>query len=216
MRDRLIPLVRFADLLGIVPTYTEPDTTQHEVDRRTRLADRRSPSYPIPGEIKPGTQSVEALQTRNSSDRRNEKGALEIVVVTTGTQNYGLVVGKFHDTEEIVVKPLGSHLKSLEEYAGATILGDGSLALIVDVAGLAGLANLDAAVHATQAHQQAREELQEATGYNQSFVLFHNSPDVPCAVALEAVTRIEQISQNQVETIGGRRTSNTKAVSCPW
>ena len=52
----------------------------------------------------------------------------------------------FHDTEEIVVKPLGCHLKGLEEYAGATILGDGSVALILDVAGLAAKAKLDAVV----------------------------------------------------------------------
>ena len=57
-------------------------------------------------------------------------------MVTTGTQRYGLVVSGFHDSEEIVVKPLGAHLKGLEEYAGATILGDGSVALILDVAGL--------------------------------------------------------------------------------
>jgi two-component system chemotaxis sensor kinase CheA len=206
LRDRLIPLVRFADLLGVVPTYIDTNADQREVDRRSRLADRRSPNFPNVGAIESKAPSAAILPVRNASDRRNESGALEIVVVTTGTQTYGLVVGKFHDTEEIVVKPLGSHLKSLEEYAGATILGDGSVALIVDVAGLAGLANLDAVVRATRAHQQTREELQEAAGANQSFVLFHNSAEALCAVPLEAVTRIEQISQEQVETIGGRRT----------
>ena len=59
--------------------------------------------------------------------------ALEIAVVTTGSLSYGLVVGAFHDTEEIVVKPLGRHLKALREYAGATILGDGRVALILDI-----------------------------------------------------------------------------------
>ena len=76
-------------------------------------------------------------------------------MVTTGTQTYGLVVGSFHDTEEIVVKPLGSHLKGLEEYAGATILGDGSVALILDVAGLAAKANLDAVTRMTRARERA-------------------------------------------------------------
>jgi two-component system chemotaxis sensor kinase CheA len=206
LRERLIPLVRFADLLGVVPTYTDPNASRREIDRRSRLADRRSPSFPNPGELKPEGPSEEVVSARKFSDRRSENGALEIVVVTTGTQTYGLVVGKFHDTEEIVVKPLGSHLKSLEEYAGATILGDGSVALIVDVAGLAGLANLDAVVRATRAHQQAREDLQEVTVTNQSFVLFHNSAELLCAVPLDAVTRIEQIAHKQVETIGGRRT----------
>ena len=68
---------------------------------------------------------------------------------------YGLVVGAFHNTEEIVVKPLGRHLKSLREYAGATILGDGTVALIIDVGGLATKANLAAVSGTARAIKQA-------------------------------------------------------------
>ena len=57
---------------------------------------------------------------------------MEIAVITTGTFRYGLVVESFHNTEEIVVKPLGRDLKESREYAGATILGDGAVALILD------------------------------------------------------------------------------------
>ena len=53
------------------------------------------------------------------------------------------MVQAFHNTEEIVVKPLGHHLKESREYAGATILGDGAVALILDAAGLAAKAELD-------------------------------------------------------------------------
>ena len=61
-----------------------------------------------------------------------------MVLVDTGAFEYGLVVEELHDTVEIVVKPLGRHLKGLHDYAGATILGDGRVAVILDVAGLAG------------------------------------------------------------------------------
>jgi two-component system chemotaxis sensor kinase CheA len=101
------------------------------------------------------------VPARKPGDRRHAGGALEIVVVNTGTQTYGLVVSSFHDTEEIVVKPLGSHLKGLEEYAGATILGDGSVALIVDVAGLGVKAKLDAVARMTRAREQAEAALEE-------------------------------------------------------
>jgi len=175
LRERLIPLVRFDELLGVATG-----------DGSHREADQGHP--------------------RKIAEGRRNEGALEVVVVTTGTQTYGLVVGGFHDTEEIVVKPLGSHLKGLEEYAGATILGDGSVALILDIAGLAGKANLDAVTRMTRARERAKAAVAEEAGEDVSFVLFHNSASVLCGVPLDAVSRIEQISKKQVEMIGGRRT----------
>jgi two-component system chemotaxis sensor kinase CheA len=197
-------------LLGVLSTYDEPNSRkrqgQRELDRRTHLADRRSPSFPVPGELKPETAHPGPVHARKPGDRRQTGGALEIVVVTTGTQTYGLVVDGFHDTEEIVVKPLGSHLKGLEEYAGATILGDGSVALIVDVAGLGVKANLDAVTRMAHAHQAAVHAQDDQFADSHALVLFHNSPDVLCAMPLDAVARIEHIVPRQVETIGGRRT----------
>jgi two-component system chemotaxis sensor kinase CheA len=206
LRDRLIPLVRFADLLEVVPTYLAPQAGQSEVDRRTRLADRRSLRIPAPGEQQPEKPPAKPVPARKPGDRRQIGGALEIVVVTTGSQTYGLVVGSFHDTEEIVVKPLGSHLKGLEEYAGATILGDGSVALIVDIAGLGAKANLDAVAQMTRGREQNLNDLQEQFSDSHSLVLFHNAPNVLCAIPLDTVTRIEHITPQQVEKVGGRRT----------
>jgi two-component system chemotaxis sensor kinase CheA len=214
LRDRLIPLVRFADLLGVVPTYEDPTIGQREVDRRTRLADRRSRHLPAPGE-EPAPVTAEQIHPRKGPDRRHTGGALEIVVVTTGTQTYGLVVGGFHDTEEIVVKPLGSHLKGLEEYAGATILGDGSVALILDVAGLAGKAKLDAFARISRAHERAQETQQDQAADSQQLILFHNPPNVLCAIPLDTVTRIEHILPKQLEMVGGRRTMQYHGGSLP-
>jgi two-component system chemotaxis sensor kinase CheA len=206
LRDRLIPLVRFADLLGVAPTYSDPNSDQCEIDRRSRMADRRSPRLAAEGDGKPAATPPHLEQARKPGDRRHAGGALEIVVVTTGTQTYGLVVGSFHDTEEIVVKPLGSHLKGLEEYAGATILGDGSVALIVDVAGLGAKANLDAIAGTTRATGQSEGADQAEFTDSHALVLFHNGPEELCALPLDTVTRIEHIAPRQVETIGGRRT----------
>jgi two-component system chemotaxis sensor kinase CheA len=206
LRDRLIPLVRFADLLGLVPTYTDPNSDQCEIDRRTRMADRRSPRLPDGGEKAPALPTPKSAFARKPGDRRHTGGALEIVVVTTGSQTYGLVVGGFQDTEEIVVKPLGSHLKGLEEYAGATILGDGSVALILDVAGLAAKAHLDAIAGMSRVNEQNEGASQEQFSDSHSLVLFHNGPEELCALPLDTVTRIEHIAPKQVEMIGGRRT----------
>ena len=61
--------------------------------------------------------------------RRYLDEVLNIVVLRADERAFGLVVDAVHDTEEIVVKPLGKELKTVEGFAGATILGDGRVAL---------------------------------------------------------------------------------------
>jgi two-component system chemotaxis sensor kinase CheA len=143
------------------------------------------------------------------------EGALEVAVVTTGTIAYGLVVGAFHDTEEIVVKPLGRHLKGLQEYAGATILGDGSVALILDVGGLAAKAELAVVAKTVAGAAEGEMATKDQTEETHSLLLFHNAPDELCAIPLEMVLRIERITPGQVETIGGRRTMQYRGSALP-
>jgi len=64
------------------------------------------------------------------------------VVLQADERQFGLVVDEINDTEEIVVKPLGKLFKGLTTFAGATIMGDGRVALILDVMGLAQKANV--------------------------------------------------------------------------
>jgi len=63
--------------------------------------------------------------------------SLTVVVLQADEVRFGLAVADVHDTQEIVVKPLGRQMKGIDMYAGATIMGDGRVALILDVAGLA-------------------------------------------------------------------------------
>jgi two-component system, chemotaxis family, sensor kinase CheA len=146
---------------------------------------------------------------------RAERGskALNIVVVDTGTLEYGLVVSELHDTVEIVVKPMGRHLQGLVEYAGATILGDGQVAVILDVAGLAARAGLSRASARTLDSAQAVVE--DAAGEVRSLLLFQNAPGEDCAVPIELVTRVERVRNAQIENLGGRRTMQYGGVSLP-
>ena len=122
----------------------------------------------------------------------------------------------FHNTEEIVVKPLGHHLKESREYAGATILGDGAVALILDAAGLAAKAELTNVAAAQRAKdQEERSEENETQENNHSLLLFRNSPEEYCAVPLGAVRRIERIKPEQLEMAGGRRTMKYREQSLP-
>ena len=145
---------------------------------------------------------------------RTERGskALNVVLVDTGTFEYGLVVEDLHDTVEIVVKPMGRHLQGLREYAGATILGDGQVAVILDVAGLAQCAGLSRSSASRIAAQTAQED---TTGEIHSLLLFQNAPGEHCAVPIELVTRVERVRAAQVEHLGGRRTMQYGGVSLP-
>jgi two-component system chemotaxis sensor kinase CheA len=74
-----------------------------------------------------------------SADRTGqlaEREAYNIVVVQADDHQFGLVVDEISDTAEIVVKPLGRLLKHVDAFAGATIMGDGRVALILDVGSL--------------------------------------------------------------------------------
>ena len=141
-----------------------------------------------------------------------ESRALNIVLVDSGTIEYGLVVAELHDTVEIVVKPMGRHLQGLVEYAGATILGDGQVAVILDVAGLAARAGLARGGNRSAAAPLAEED---RTGELRSLLLFQNAPGEDCAVPIELVTRVERVRAAQVENLGGRRTMQYGGVSLP-
>src|SRR5262249_15862146 len=73
---------------------------------------------------------------RVASNGTTEDDAVNIVVLQAADRQFGLVVDRINDTQEIVVKPLWRHLKSLACFAGATVMGDGKVALILDVFGL--------------------------------------------------------------------------------
>jgi two-component system chemotaxis sensor kinase CheA len=139
--------------------------------------------------------------------------ALNVVLVDTGAFEYGLVVEELHDTVEIVVKPLGRHLKGLHDYAGATILGDGRVAAILDVAGLAARANLTAGTAETATRGEATGS--GAGGELHSLLIFHNAPTEPCAVPIEQVSRIERVRPAQILQLGGRRTMQYCGASLP-
>jgi len=218
LRDQLVPILRFNDFLGVMPTYIDPNTGRREISRRSRVADRRSPHHPIMAGTGENLERTDAsADERRCADGRRRRAAsdIEIVVVTTGTMQYGLVVDSFQNTEEIVVKPLGRHMKGLQEYAGATIMGDGKVALILDVTGLATKADLSPLSGSSRGEEISAEAEKERLQDTHSLFLFHNGPDELCATPLDTVLRIERIVGHQIEMVGGRRTMQYRGKSLP-
>jgi two-component system chemotaxis sensor kinase CheA len=125
-----------------------------------------------------------------------------IVVMQVGSQNFGVVVdGVFH-TEEIVVKPMSSKLRHIHMFSGNTILGDGSVILIIDPNGVAQTVGMAATVrHAVEA-QPADAPAHE--GETESMLVFRAGSPNPKAVPLSLVTRLEVVDAGKIETAGGR------------
>jgi two-component system chemotaxis sensor kinase CheA len=228
LRETLLPLLSLSDVLGLERTYVNPEDGSVALDRRRNIADRRSRKSPLFGEgsgesetcgsNEPGEESRLSGQARRQApvDRRRRAGsALNIVVVSAGAFKYGLVVETLHDSEEIVVKPLGRHLKQCRGYAGATIMGDGRVALILDVASLAQMADLTSLAGTDRASEVAGEMLRLKGQDLQSLLLFGNASDERFAVPLDLVARVEQIKASDIETVGGSKVIKYRGRSLP-
>ncbi len=153
------------------------------------------PVYRLRGELLPLVSLSEAL----GRPARTDSGV--IAVVQSDDTRFGLLVDQVLDTEEIVVKALSPRLKSIGVYAGATVLGDGRVALILDVQGLARRALAAAASEgllrrsavAATAASEAAQVLVAAIGSGRRV-----------GMPLASVTRLEQIPRDAIELVGGR------------
>ena len=120
-----------------------------------------------------------------------------LVVVRADDRRFGLLVDGLSDSVEIVVKPLGRHLGGLEVYAGATILGDGGIAAIIDVVGVADRAGITAASPGAPEVEVALPGIDAA-----SLLVFSDAAGARMAVPLAQVDRLEAFPPSAVEHAG--------------
>ena len=217
LRDKLVPILRLKDVLGMEKVFVDSPDGELESDCCTKVSDRRSKHTDLfNSDAEP--EEIHPPKRRANRDRRYHPDSdLEIVVINTGVMEYGLVVDKLHDTFEIVVRPLGQHLKKCSQYTGASMLGDGHVALILDSSGLtasASLPSLSASARAVQLHDKAKEAIDRQKKHA-ALLLFHNAPEECCAVPLERMERIEHINRSQIEKTGNRRTMQYRGQSLP-
>ena len=221
LRGNLLPLIRMAEVFEIDPTYYDPVQGETKGDRRRNIADRRSKTTPLfkdEGAPPPPSRDDEQIKNRKANERRQSaSSALNIVVVSTGVMKYGLIVDRLHDSEEIVIKPLGRHLQQCQGYAGATIMGDGRIALILDVsniARMAGLTSLEGSERGKELAEAAKEAITKSRD-KQALLTFSSSPTEQFGVPLNQVERVEKIHRDTIEEIGGRRVMQYRGGSLP-
>jgi two-component system, chemotaxis family, sensor kinase CheA len=127
---------------------------------------------------------------------------VNIVVLQADERQFGLLVDDIFDTEEIVVKPLGRELKGLNVYAGATIMGDGKVALILDVAGLAERTGVVVSERRNAHEQNPYERGKAKAETKEPLLLFRSGPTSRMAIPLRAVARLEEFARARVERVG--------------
>ena len=133
-------------------------------------------------------------------DDRGDRSAC-IVVMQVGETRFGLIVDEVFDTEEIVVKPLSKRLGVLSEYSGATILGDGSVIMILDPNGISrSVSNVERNV-SRLLDEQSRADAAAAQGkdHKVSLLLFAAGGPEPRACPLSLVTRLEDLDASTIE-----------------
>ena len=127
-----------------------------------------------------------------------------VVVTQVGNQVFGLVVdGVFH-TEEIVIKPLSSKLRNIAVFSGTTILGDGSVIMILDPNGVAQALGRAAAASAQAEKSELQSSQEEGDEEVTSLLVFRAGSQRPKAVPLSLVTRLEEIDCRKIEISDGR------------
>jgi len=156
-----------------------------------------TPVYRRRGSLLPITHLNQVLGLK-SAERAE---AVSMVVLQAEDRQFGLVVDGINDTQEIVVKPLGKQLKGLTVYAGATIMGDGRVALILDVLGIGQRSGVLA-----ESRDQARAAAEQKTQSGieqQRLLLFRAGSFERLAVPLSLVARLEEFPQSSIEHAGG-------------
>jgi two-component system chemotaxis sensor kinase CheA len=129
---------------------------------------------------------------------------VNIVVLQADGRKFGLIVDEVNDAQDIVVKPLGRHLHAAAIFAGATIMGNGRVVLILDVPAVA----LNAGVLSDRRDSNARhadiaqDDVAEPT---EPLLLFVGTDDQRMAIPLSQITRIEEFAGGSLERDGQRR-----------
>jgi two-component system chemotaxis sensor kinase CheA len=181
--------------------YAIPQVNLLELVRIDAATDRRiehvhgSPVFRLRGRLLPLVSLREQLGTPSA----DAAAAVTLAVLTVDGRQFGLLVDSVLDTQEIVVKPLSHELKGLGVYAGATVLGDGRVALILDVPGLSASAG-----KSTGETRPAAAKPTGPVGHVVTLLLLELRGGRRLALPMAHVTRLEEVPAPALERVGGQ------------
>jgi two-component system chemotaxis sensor kinase CheA len=163
-----------------------------------------APVYRLRGNLLPLVYLNRELEIEGAPRAADADETVNIVVLQADNRRFGLVVDRVNDTEEIVVKPLGQHLKGITVFAGATIMGDGRVALILDILGIAQHASVISEAHdrAVGYHGASKDD---KTLQKQTLLLFLARDGRRMAIPLSIVARLEEFPKQSLERFGSHQ-----------
>ena len=155
-----------------------------------------APVYRLRGKLLPLVRLDRALGLEVGGDQ-----GVYIMVLQADGRRFGLVVDRVLNTEEVVVKALNTRFKDIGMYAGATILGDGKVGLILDVSSLARRSHL--AVDSERTNVLGTSRGSGGVGAGER-LLVTAVGERRVAIPLDTVTRLEEFSRDRIEHAGSR------------
>lgn len=188
LRDRLLPMVRLSEVLARPEPFTEE--VRAEITEKWSVVS--CPWSPV-------TEN-EPLAMGHS---------LNFAVLKVGENRFGLIIDQVLGTEEIVVKPMHPSMKYLNIYSGATVMGDGKVALILDAEGIAAHAGVASDIRSEEEPADASQKDDNM----QTVLLFKYGAKEQFAISLPLIRRIERISSAKTEHIGEREFITVSGVS---
>ncbi|MBD7952270.1 chemotaxis protein CheA [Oerskovia sp. Sa4CUA1] len=164
-----------------------------------------APVFRLRGTLLPLVSLAEVL------DLAPESAGRVIAVVEADDQRFGVIVDRVLNMEEIVVKGLASRLKQIGMYSGATVLGDGGVALILDLPAIARRVLSTEIAELAKVRRQTTVQAAKATHQ----VLVVAAGDRRVAIPLSAVTRLERIRTDRIEQVGTREVLQYRGALVP-
>jgi two-component system chemotaxis sensor kinase CheA len=160
-----------------------------------------TPVYKLRGKLLPLVYLAKELELSDEHHFNKNDESIYVVILQAGESRFGLVVDDINDTQEIVVKPLSKLFRDISVFAGATIMGDGNVSLILDVTGLAHKAGLlSANLKVSKSMQGSPSNTED--GEKQTLLLLGSNDNNLIAVPLNKVNRIEEFSTKIIEKAG--------------
>lgn len=195
LRDRLLPLVSLPKLLNL----GDDDLLSAIENHHAEVDDVAESTEAV--DVSEEAEKAEIGEVTDESDSSNindDSGDSFIVVAQVGPYTFGIVVDAVYDTEEIVVKPVAPILRDISVYSGNTILGDGSVIMILDPNGIA---TATGNISATNPAEETDTTVNSG-GRNErtALLVFRAGSEEPKAVPLALVARLEEIEAENVET----------------
>jgi two-component system chemotaxis sensor kinase CheA len=185
--------------LAVLELVRASHNSEHRIERI-----KDTPVLRLRNKLLPLVYLKDVLRIGAGDGKEDGKGDSGFVVVTqVGSQVFGIVVdGVFH-TEEIVIKPMSSKLRDIAAFSGTTILGDGSVIMIIDPNGIAQTLGRVAQLGRDERTEQ-QDQQDNAASDLVSLLVFLAGSHQPKAVPLSLVTRLEEIDCRKIEVSDGR------------